>query len=98
MTPSATANIPQELLDILFQKMDALTSALLSQDPKMPTHLAAIHSTLQQYPETVHLLKDEEIGTIIKASQEYTKIKVIEETVKKSAGRKKSGPVDLSEM
>ena len=98
MTTSTSTSIPQELLADLNQKMESLTSALLSQDPKMPTHLAAIHSTLQQYPETVHLLKDEEIGTIIKASQEYTKIKVIEETVKKSAGRKKSGPVDLSEM
>ncbi len=91
--------IPATVMTDILQKMETLTAALLAKDPLMPNHLAAIHSTLQQYPETVHLLKDEDISTVIQASQEYTKVKILEETVKKAGtGKKKSGPVDLSEM
>ena len=52
--------------DIEFIKLDVLgrinhiKAGLLLADPLLPTHLAAIHGSLIQYEELVHLLSDEE--------------------------------------
>lgn len=57
-----------ELLDRLAQ----LEAALLARDPLMKTHLGAIHKSLVQHEELVHLLSDEEIGKIVGAQQQHT--------------------------
>lgn len=53
-------------------KIAELQSQILSSHPQMPTLLRDIHQTLKADPETVTLLTDVEVGTIITALQKYT--------------------------
>ena len=53
-------------------KIAELQTAFLSNHPTMPTLLREIHSTLKADPETVTLLTDAEVGTIISSLQKYT--------------------------
>lgn len=77
------------------QRLTALEQALLAQDPLMPTHLKAIHKQLIEFPELVHLLKPEDWGKVMQAQQQYTKVKLVEETAKKPAAKKKVQLEDL---
>lgn len=53
-------------------KIAELQEQLLSAHPQMPHLLKDIHATLRSDPETVTLLTDVEVGTIISALQKYT--------------------------
>lgn len=74
---------------VVEQRLTALEQALLAQDPQMPTHLKAIHKQLIEFPELVHLLKPEDWGKILQAQQQYTKVKLVEESAAKKAAAKK---------
>jgi len=59
---------------------------LTQQDPLLPVHLAAIHSTCIQHEELVHLLSDEEIRTLVAGQQKHAGMQLVKEaTVKKTA-------------
>lgn len=81
----ATNPIHFELLDRLAQ----LEAALLARDPLMKTHLGAIHKSLVQHEELVHLLSDEEIGKIVGAQQQHTNTTLAAE-VSSKAGKAKA--------
>mgnify|MGYP003533419771 FL=1 len=74
--------------DIEFIKLDVqgriahIAANLIQQDPLLPTHLAAIHSSLIQYEELVHLLSDEEIKTFVAGNVRHSGIKLNEEITK----------------
>lgn len=51
--------------DQIKEKIAALQDALLSKHPTMPTLLRDIHTLLNQYPEQVVLLTEEEISVIV---------------------------------
>lgn len=74
--------------DIEFIKLDVqgrialLGEKLLEQDPQLPTHLAAIQSSLIQYEELAHLLSDEEIKTLIAGQKKHTGVKLTDEIIK----------------
>ena len=53
-------------------KIAELQERLLSNHPQMPLLLREIHQTLKEDPETVTLLSDAEVGTIIASLQKYT--------------------------
>lgn len=53
-------------------KIGELQAQLLSDHPQMPTLLREIHTTLKADPETVTLLTDAEVGTIVAALQKFT--------------------------
>ena len=53
-------------------KIAELQSQILANHPQMPHLLRDIHQTLKSDPETVTLLTDVEVGTIITALQKYT--------------------------
>jgi len=91
--PSNSA-LPPETMAALGQKLSLLEQALLAKDPQMPNHLRETHRLLISYPESVHLLEDSEIKTVLAAAQEYTQVKIISE--KPKAGGKKK--VDASEL
>lgn len=71
--------------DIEFIKLDvqgrlqAIEAALLTADPQLPTHLAAIHGALIQYEELVHLLSDEEIAILIAGQSKHAGTSLISE-------------------
>lgn len=94
----ATQIIPQDILSKLEMNLASLESSLLTKDPMMPQHLRNIHSLLISYPETVHLLEDDEIAKIIDAAQVHTKTEIVKATAKgtsASGSRKKINLDDL---
>lgn len=94
MKQDTSDKIPANIMTKLMQDLDSLEAALLAKDDKMPVHLREIHSLLISYPETVHLLDDAEIATLIGAAQQHSKIQIA--SVEKSkAGRKKISEDDL---
>lgn len=81
--------IPEQVLADLQMKMASLEAALLAKDPEMPNHLRESHRLLITYPESVHLLDDSEIHTLIAAAEEHTKVKIVQEAAKGKGTRKK---------
>ena len=59
---------------ILKEKVSALSAAILSKHPTMPTLLREIHSTLSKYPEQVTLMDEESINTIVEGLKIQTGI------------------------
>lgn len=82
-------SIPQDVLSKLEMSLASLEASLLAKDPMMPQHLRSTHNLLISYPETVHLLDDNEIARIIDAAEVHTKTEIVKATVTKSAGTKK---------
>lgn len=80
--------IPEQIMVDLAMKMASLEKALLEKDPEMPNHLRESHRLLITYPESVHLLDDSEIHTLISAAEEHTKVRIVQEAAKSKSGRK----------
>jgi hypothetical protein len=95
MKPSET--IPLDVMDKLTMALASLEASLLAKDPMMPQHLRATHSLLITYPETVHLLDDEEIARIIDGAEILTKTEIVKAVASKAATgtRKKVSASDL---
>jgi hypothetical protein len=87
MRPSDS--IPQDVMTKLEMSLASLEASLLAKDPMMPQHLRSTHSLLISYPETVHLLDDNEIARIIDAAEMHTKTEIVKAVATKSAGTKK---------
>ena len=81
--------IPADVMSKLNMSLASLEQALLAKDPLMPQHLRSSHQLLISYPETVHLLDDSEVATLIAAAEQHTKTQIIKDTVKKGAGTSK---------
>ena len=59
---------------------------LLRQDPLLPVHLGAIHTTLIQHEELVHLLSDEDIRNLVAGQKKHSGVQLVKEaTTKKTA-------------
>ena len=68
-------------------KIADLQSAILSSHPQMPNLLREIHQTLRNDPETVTLLTDTEIGTIVTGLQTFTGSFITAKAVKAPSAR-----------
>jgi hypothetical protein len=72
-------------MDIDFIKLDVqgriqqIQNGLLQQDPMLSTHLAAIHSSIIQYEELVHLLSDDEIAVIVAGQSRHINVSLAKE-------------------
>jgi len=75
--------------DIEFHKLDVLgriqqiEEGLLTRDPMMPTHLAAVHKTLIQYEELVHMLPDEAVKSLIAGQKKHVNVMLVKEIASK---------------
>lgn len=65
-------------------KIALIRENLLKQDPLLPTHLRAIHQSLTQYEELVHLLSEDEIEAIIAGQQKQTGVELTKAVTTKS--------------
>lgn len=74
-------------LDVL-GRLDEIHSRLKEADPNLPTHLSAIHKTLLQYEELVHILPDEKVGILMQGMAKYKNIKLVEEAAKTRTKKK----------
>lgn len=80
----STDSIEFAKLDVM-QRIDAIEKGLLLQDPMLPQHLAAIHRTLLESEELVHLLSDEQVRTLIAGQRKHVQVQLVKEiTTKKS--------------
>jgi hypothetical protein len=79
--------------DLNFIKLDVqgrieeMAASLLAHDPMLPVHLSAIHSSLIQYEELVHLLSDDEIKKLVAGQMKHTGIMLVEEVTKAPKAR-----------
>lgn len=89
--------IPRDVMMRLQSSLASLETALLDKDPLMPQHLRNTHSILISYPESVHLLDDNEIARIIDAAEIHTKTEIVKAaaTGKGAGSRKKVTADDL---
>jgi hypothetical protein len=92
-----TDKIPVDVMTRLQTSLAALQQSLLDKDPMMPQHLRNTHSLLISYPETVHLLDDAEIASIIDAAEVHTKTEIVKAAAagKGAGSRKKVSADDL---
>lgn len=90
--------IPADIMQRLTESLASLEQSLLAKDPMMPNHLRNTHALLISYPETVHLLDDKEIATIIDAAEVHTKTEIVKAVAsgKSSGGTRKS--VSVSDL
>jgi hypothetical protein len=95
MKTDAKHSLPPDIIARLEMSLAALDQALLTKDSMMPQHLKQSHQLLITYPETVHLLDDEEIARLISAAQIHTGIEIVKMSTPKAGGRKKASADDL---
>ena len=87
--------IPRDVMMRLQSSLASLEAALLDKDPLMPQHLRNTHSILISYPETTHLLDDNEIARIIDAAEIHTKTEIVKAAAAgKGAGSRKKVTAD----
>lgn len=87
MKPQQTT-LPPDIVNKLTMALAHLEQALLAKDPMMPQHLRASHQLLISYPETVHLLDDDEIARLISAAQVHTGIEIVKLNTPRSTKKK----------
>lgn len=88
MKEDDASKLPADVYTRLNSVLADLEATLLAKDPMMPQHLRSIHGLIISYPESAHLLKDEEIALIIGAAQEHTKVQIVSEAAKKATAPK----------
>lgn len=85
----STENTDFVKLDVM-QRIEEIGAKLTEQDPLLPTHLAAIHRSLLEYEELVHVLSDEQIRTLIAGQKKHVQVQLVKEI---TAGRKSTAKV-----
>lgn len=88
-------SLSTDVVSKLEMALASLEQSLLAKDPMMPHHLRNSHQLLITYPESVALLDDQEIATLIGAAQVHTGIEVVKAAAPKTGGRKKITVDDL---
>lgn len=71
----------------LREKVGQLASAILEKNPKMPTLLREIHTTIRQYPEQVTLLSEEDISIIVSGLSVQTNVAFAQSATKPAAAK-----------
>jgi len=92
--PALAGTISQDTMQKLQTALTSLESALLAKDPEMRNHLRESHRLLINYPETVHLLEDSEIATLLDAAQKIMLTNIVSEPAKKAKSTRAKPSVD----
>lgn len=95
MKDNTQQTLPPDVVSKLTMSLASLEQSLLAKDPMMPQHLRASHQLLISYPETVHLLDDDEIARLISAAQIHTQIEIVKASAGRVASKKKITADDL---
>lgn len=80
--------IPAGVMLALQTQLNNIEKGLLVNDPQLPSYLKETHRTLIAYPETAHLLKDEEMHAILRAQEQWTNTEIIKATATKKKSTK----------
>ena len=92
------AAIPPETLEKLRMHLASLEGKLTAGDPEIKEHLRNTHSLLITYPETVHLLDDDEIRGLIILQQDYAQTQIVKEVAKGGAGSRSKKQITLDDL
>lgn len=84
-TMKSSDTIPPDIMARLESALAGVENALHANDPLISNHLRASHQILISYPETVHLLEDTEIASLISAAQVHTKIELVKAAAPKTS-------------
>lgn len=68
-------------------KLDALSEALVSAHPQIPTLLRDIRNTLKSFPEQVTLMTEDEINIVVRGLEKQTTSYIAAATVKSSKSK-----------
>jgi hypothetical protein len=85
------------LSEQISEKILSLESALLTQNPTMPTLLNDIWKTLKENPDNVTLLSEQEIGVIVNGLKRQTSTEIATAALK-SATKKSAKSITLSDL
>lgn len=88
--------IPEEVMARLQDKLVKLKTALITDDPLMPTHLAAIHKETHSYPESMLLLEDEDIKAIVGSLIKHTNTTIVAAKAKTKTAVSKAKVANMS--
>ena len=99
MHQEATINQSQEA-DVIMGKIVALSQALEESHPSIANYVKDIHRNLLQFPELVHILKPEQVQTIVKGIEQVNGEKIAEDAkpktrVSKAGSKSKESLSDL---
>ena len=97
-TEQQVSSLPADVMQKLALTMASLEMALLAKDPEMPNHLRESHKLLLTYPETVHLLEDTEIASLIRASETLTNTQIVKDAVKGKSSSKALSRLSASDL
>lgn len=78
--------VPKDVYDRLDASLSALEGALLKRDPQMKDHLRESHSLLVSYPETVNLLRESEVHTLIAAAEQHVQTEIVKQAAAGKTG------------
>jgi len=73
----------------LKEAIEDLKGKILDKHPMMPNLLREIHKTVQQYPEQVTLLSEEEIAVIIRGLETHSNVYLATKAVKNAGSPSK---------
>ena len=74
--------------DVIISKIAELSQALEENNPSIATYVKDIHRNLLQFPELVHILKPEQVQTIVKGIEQVNGEKIAEEAKPKARASK----------
>lgn len=97
-SPDSTVVATLTNSDIIKQRIYDLQEKLQTAAPGYESLLHNIHQALAKDPDAVHLLTDEEVGTICAGLSKRTGIVIAEEKAKKRVTGKGQGKIALSEL
>lgn len=81
---SAASALDPAVMQKLTMHLADLEHSLTTNDPMMPQHLRNSHALILSYPESVHLLQEQDaVGLIIKALQKHVGIEIVKATAAK---------------
>lgn len=97
MHQEVTINQSQEA-DVIMEKIASLSQALEESNPSLATYVKEIHRNLLQFPELVHILKPEQVQTIVKGIEQVNGEKIAEDAKPKARASKAKSKESLSDL
>lgn len=85
MEPNPQSNPSASIPPSLTSALTELEQKLLATDPQIPSHLRNIHTLLRSYPESIVLLTDSQIKTLIDAASQVTQVFIVEKQTNREA-------------
>jgi hypothetical protein len=85
---SGSVDLEFHRMDVM-SRIDQIEECLKGNDPKLPGHLAAIHKTLLQFEDLIHMLSDDQIRMFMSGQKKHVNVMLVKEIVSKKVSTAK---------